>query len=253
MLICVDTETTGLDHKIDAVVEVAAVPLVFSDDKMGGTGDWFVLFGASSLVAPGRRIPPEARAVHHLSDEELRTAPQLPQALANVLTQVNVKGEPCEALVAHNAPFDRGFIGQYFPSNLPWLDTCRLAMHLYPDAPAYGNMVLFYWLSLRLPPVTDPGISQTIADTVPRGGTHTALYDATVTAYLLAKMLETNTVAELLEMQDKPVLQRTCRFGKHRETAWSDVPRDYLKWVLNQSNPPFEGDVLHTCRFWLGY
>ena len=243
--IVLDLETTGLDPAKDAVVEVAAVPLVFSDDKVGGTGDWFVLPGATSLVAPGRRVPPEARAVHHLSDAELRGAPQLPQALALVLSKVDQRGELCEALVAHNSPFDRGFIGQYFPSNIPWLDTWRLAMHIYPDAPSFGNQTLRYHLGLQVDAARD-----TNGDAYPP---HRALYDATVTAYILQRMLETHTVAELLELQDRPALQRICRFGKHRGTAWSDVPRDYLKWVVTQDNPPFEGDVLHTCRFWLGY
>lgn len=236
-----DLETTGLDPKTDAVVELAIVSLIFSDDKLGGTRNWFVLPGASSLVAPGRRIPPEARAVHHLSDAELRDAPQLPQALAQVLAQVDQRGELCEAIVAHNAMFDKGFVGAYFPSAIPWLDTWRCAMHLWFDAPSYSNGTLFYWLGLdKTMPVTE-------------AKTHRALYDATVTAHLLQRMLQTHTLIDLLELQAKPVLQKVCRFGKYRGSAWSDVPRDYLRWVLVQDNPPFEDDVVHTCRHWLGY
>lgn len=237
MLICLDTETTGLDAKTGAVVEVAAVPLVQGVSDSG----WCVRPGASSLVAPGRRIPPEARAVHHLSDAELRDAPQLPQALANVLTAVDVRGERTEAIVAHNAAFDRSFLGAYLPSNLPWLDTWRLAMHLYPDAPSFSNGALFYWLELdKVMPATTTQ-------------THRALYDATVTAYILQRMLETNTVEHLLDLETRPVLLKTCKFGKHRGSLWSDVPRDYLRWVINQDNPPFEGDVLHTAKYWMGY
>jgi exodeoxyribonuclease X len=243
VLLTIDLESTGLDHKTDAVVEFAAVPVTLVGS--GLSVHWAVRAGSSSLVAPGRRIPPEARAVHHLCDEDLRTAPQLPQALAQVLTAVDQKGELTEALCAHNAAFDRGFIGQYFPSNLPWLCTMRCAQHLWPDAPSYSNQVLRYWLGLKVDAARD-----TNGDAYPP---HRALYDATVTAHLLQRMLETNTLAELLELQDKPVLQKTCRFGKHRGLAWSDVPRDYLKWVIAQSNPPFEDDVVFTCKHWLGY
>ena len=242
MIVCLDCETTGLDAKADAVCEIAAVPLKLSVNIMGEhEGDWIVLPGTSSLVAPGRRVPPEARAVHHLSDEELRTAPQLPRALADVLTAVDQKGGLCEALAAHNASFDRGFIGQYFPSNMPWLDTWRLAMHLYPDAPSFSTGALFYWL----------GIDKTMPVTEAR--THRALYDATVTAHLLQRMLQERPLQALLDLQTQPVLQKVCRFGKHRNVAWSDVPRDYLKWVIAQSNPPFEDDVVHTAKHWLGY
>jgi exodeoxyribonuclease X len=232
-----DVETTGLDHEKDSVVEVACVPLVQGVSDSG----WCVRPGASSLVTPGRRVPPEARAVHHIGDEELRTAPQLPMAMADIMMAVDVRGERFECLAAHNASFDRGFIGQYFPSDLPWLDTLRCAMHTWPDVPSYSNGTLFYWL----------GIDKTMPVTEAR--THRALYDATVTAHLLRWMLQTHSLADLLDLQSRPVLQRTCRFGKHRGTAWSDVPRDYLGWVLRQDNPPFEDDVVHTCRHWLGY
>lgn len=233
--VVVDLETTGLNPATDCVVEIAGVPV------LGGK----VLTGASSLVTPGRRVPPEARAVHHISDEELRTAPQLPQAIANVFVAIDQPGERLECLVAHNAGFDRGFIGQFFPSNIPWLCTWRCAMHLYPDAPSYGNSVLRYFLGIEFDAARDADGDACLP--------HRALYDATVTAYVLQRMLETRTVAELLDLQDRPVLQRTCRFGKHRGTLWSDVPRDYLGWVLRQDNPPFEGDVLHTAKYWLGY
>lgn len=245
MILVLDCETTGLDATNDAVVEIAAVPLIHSDDGNGGDGGWFVMPGASSLVAPGRRVPPEARAVHHLSDEELRNAPHLPRAMADVLMAVDRRGERIEALCAHNSEFDRGFLGGFFPSDVPWLDTWRLAMHLWPDAPSYSNQTLRYWLGLKVDAARD-----TNGDAYPP---HRALYDATVTAHLLQRMLQTNLLADLLVLQGKPVLQRTCRFGKHRGVAWSDVPRDYLGWVLRQDNPPFDDDVRHTCSYWLGY
>lgn len=222
------------------MVEVAAVLLMHQDNQ------WQVHAGTSSLVAPGRRIPPEARAVHHLSDTDLRTAPQLPQALANIMVTLDHPGERIEALVAHNAAFDRGFLGAFFPSDIPWICTWRCAQHLWPNMPGYGNQTLRYALSVEvdLSPYTLLGVQLQ---------PHRALYDATVTAYILQAMLERRTVAELIELTSKPVLQHTCRFGKHRGSLWSDVPRDYLRWVLNQDNPRFEDDVVHTCKFWLGY
>jgi exodeoxyribonuclease X len=236
VLLTIDLETTGLDHKTDSVVEIAAVQVIKNDRDQ-----WTIGQGSSSLVAPGRRVPPEARAVHHLSDEQLRSAPQLPMAVADVMMAVDKRGERIECVVAHNAAFDRGFLGAFFPSSMIWLDTMRCAQHIWPDAPSYGNMALFYWLNLER--------NSPLPDLPP----HRALYDATVTANLLLALFDNHSLEDLIELQTKPVLQRICRFGKHRNVAWSEVPRDYLRWVLGQDNPPFEDDVRHTASYWLGY
>lgn len=41
-----------------------------------------------------------------------------------------------------------------------------------------------------------------------------------------------------------------CKFGKHKGTLWSQVPRDYLDWVVNKSDFTDE-DVLYTARHYL--
>ena len=88
----------------------------------------------------------------------------------------------------------------------------RVAKHLWPDAPGYGNQVLRYWLEL---PVD--------SDCVP----HRALGDAQVTAQLLLKELALvdGSVERLLELTETPVLLKTVSFGKHRGQLWKDVPR----------------------------
>jgi len=83
----VDCETTGVEDD-DAAVEIAVVRL---DD-----GAEF-----SSLVNPGRPIPPVASAVHHLTDADVVGAPHL----------ANLEGELRQfigdrTLVAHNAAFE---------------------------------------------------------------------------------------------------------------------------------------------------
>ena len=240
MIVVLDCETTGISAEAgDAVVEVAAVPLRRALE--GSAVAWELGPGASSLVAPGRRVPPAARAIHHLGDEERRAAPKLRVALHQVLSQINERGEWCEAVACHNAAFDKAFLGGYFPPDIPWLCTWRLALHLWPEADSHSNQALRYGVR-----GLDAEFREWVAgreNMVP----HRALYDAGVTACLLRRMLATHTVEQLLALQEQPVLQRTCRFGKHRGAPWSQVPQDYLKWLL-RADPPFDGDVQHTAR-----
>lgn len=94
-LAVIDVETTGLDPQTDRVVEVGVLPVDF-----GVVGE-----GRGWLVNPGRAVPPEALAVHGLTDAELLAAP----AFASIATEI------AEALagrvpVAYNADFDRLFL-----------------------------------------------------------------------------------------------------------------------------------------------
>jgi DNA polymerase-3 subunit epsilon len=95
-LVVLDTETTGFDpgggH---ALVEVAAVTL----DSGQVSDAW------SSLVRPGRPIPPDASRVHGITDSLVAWAPA-PAAVAKALRQ------RCDELplVFHNADFDLPFV-----------------------------------------------------------------------------------------------------------------------------------------------
>lgn len=94
-LAVIDVETTGLDPQADRVVEVGIVPV---DRGVPGEG-----FGW--LVNPGRAIPPEALAVHGLTDAELLAAPTFDR-IASEVAQALAGRVP----VAYNADFDRLFL-----------------------------------------------------------------------------------------------------------------------------------------------
>ena len=53
----------------------------------------------------------------------------------------------------------------------------------------------------------------------------------------------------MIYLSTAPVLLKTVRRGIHRGKAWADVPTDYMKWVLSVKDPPFDADVVHTCKF----
>jgi exodeoxyribonuclease X len=242
MVVVLDCETTGLRPEAGhAVVELAAVALTFN------SGDWRLgLFPFSTLVAPGRRISPEAAAVHHLRDIDLCTAPKLPLALDQMLHHFGASRGTRLVIAAHNAAFDRGFLDSFHDhfGAAQWLCTYRLACHLYPNAPSHSNQVLRYFLSLDTKVRASlPGLSLSA---------HRALYDAITTACLLKHMLCNRTLGDLLILQDQPVLQRVVRFGKYRGQEWAAVPRDYLQYIMRQNGPGgFDADVMHTANYYL--
>lgn len=205
-----DIETTGLSSDTDRVVEIARVLMSLD----GG-----ILSRWNSLVCPGVPIPAEASAVHHLVDEDVANAPQLEEVLPSL------RGGVFHAVAAHNAVFDTSFIPF---DDKPVLCSRRLALKLWPDLEYSGNQYLRYHFKLQCPEAK--GIAA-----------HRAEADAIVTARLLqfelrnvlsrAKDPDQATVENLVAWVNTPTLLRICPFGKHKGTAFADIPRDYFEWM----------------------
>jgi len=125
-----DTETTGLDPRTgDRVIEIAALELI--NDLP--TGVHF-----HRLIHPERDIPEEATRVHGFTIEHLKDAPRFAAVAAEMM---EFMGES-EMLVAHNAPFDFGFLDWELKlCGLPPLgahrmvDTLALAKQRFPGMP----------------------------------------------------------------------------------------------------------------------
>jgi DNA polymerase-3 subunit epsilon len=109
-----DTETTGLEPlKGDRVIEIAAIELV--NELPSGN-----VFHA--LVDPQRDIPEEAARVHGFTVADLAGKPLFPE-IATAL--IEFFGDA--PLIAHNAPFDFGFLNAEFSrAGFPTLDAERM-------------------------------------------------------------------------------------------------------------------------------
>lgn len=240
MIQVIDTETTGVDPAKDAVVELAVVPVF----RPGGVRhdsqpEWEMGAHFTSLVDPGRPIPPEASAVHHLRDQDVAGLPSLAAAW-------DQEWSPPDFYAAHNAKFDREMLeaGLSIKFETPWICTWRCALHLYPDAPSHSNQCLRYYLSL------DEQVRDLLEEYQCDWAPHRALYDAVTTANILVHMLNGRTPQQLVDLTTAPVLLTKVRFGKHQGQPWASVPRDYLQWILRQGD--FDPDVQHTARHYLG-
>ncbi len=121
----IDLETTGWSPEAAAITEIAAVRV------RGGRrqGEF------ASLVNPGVPVPPGIEDLTGITDWMLAAAPRVAGVLPGLLTFA----EGC-VLVAHNAPFDVGFlVAACGASGLAWpgftvLNTVMLARHVMdPD------------------------------------------------------------------------------------------------------------------------
>ena len=157
----VDVETTGFSPATDRVVEAACV--LIEDLQIAGT--W------SSLVNPGREIPPYASAVHGIYDADVAGAPSFASVTANL--QWLCAGS---TIVAHNAAFDVGFLPML--AYRPWICTVRLARRFFPNAPNFKNQTLRAYLGIDV----DPAFRHLKA--------HRALGDALVTAAIFLRCME---------------------------------------------------------------
>lgn len=124
-----DTETTGLSHKEgDRVIEIGAMEL-----RDGfPTGETFHVH----IDPEGRSVHPDALAVHGISDEMLRGKPTFREILPRFQAFFG-EGN----LVAHNAPFDIGFLNaELARAGAPLLaeerviDTLAIARRKFPGA-----------------------------------------------------------------------------------------------------------------------
>ncbi len=98
----VDLETTGIDPKLDQVVEVGIVEFVVTTNSAGGLrAD--MIGGYSALQDPGRPLPAEVGKLTGLSDELLMGRSVDWAVVRQMLSRASV-------VIAHNAAFDRGFL-----------------------------------------------------------------------------------------------------------------------------------------------
>ena len=127
----VDLETTGWSPEQAAITEIGAVRV-----RAGARRGEFVRQGEfASLVNPGTPVPPGIADLTGITDWMLAAAPRLGAVLPRLLDFAT----GC-VLVAHNAPFDLGFlVAGCGDLGLAWpgftvLDTVMLARHVMdPD------------------------------------------------------------------------------------------------------------------------
>jgi DNA polymerase-3 subunit epsilon len=124
-----DTETTGLDPKLNRVVEIGGIRF----DAKGIAARFNV------LINPGVSMPSEVTKINGITDDMLRGQPASSVVLPDFLRFIGDS-----VLIAHNAPFDISFINEELARiGLPLLknrviDTRIFAKETFPNLPKYA-------------------------------------------------------------------------------------------------------------------
>lgn len=137
-----DFETTGLSHTYDRPIEFGAV-IIENGVVSSKTLDLF--------IDPEIEIGEEARRINHITDEDLKGAPKMKDAIKTINEFI---GDAI--LVSHNAPFDASFLNMMrHEAGLgdfenPIIDTLAISQILYPDAASVNEGRLAHRLGVEI-------------------------------------------------------------------------------------------------------
>jgi len=210
MLIFLDTQTTGLE-KSDKIVSIGLLAKENTE-----------VIVKSDFINEGKKIPPKASSINHITNEMLVNKPNLTQSETfKFLVQNNQKDT---LLVSHNLNFDLSMLTSN--CGFSWqgriIDTLRVSKHLMPECEEYSLQFLRYELKLY-----KKEKEQLLANE--------SLSDAKVTYMLYEALLELASLDELELLSTKKVLMQKLEFGKYAGRYIEEISmidRGYLEWML---------------------
>lgn len=202
-----DTETTGVKAEKDRVIEIAAY-----DPEQDRTFEAF--------VNPGMPIPPDATAIHNITDEMVADAPDF----SVVGTQFIEFCEGDTVLIAHNNDgFDVHFLRAEYKRNnvqMPnwnFLDSLKWARRYRSDLPRHTLQFLREIYGIEA------------------NNAHRALDDVVVLHKVFQCMIDDLSIDQVFELlanrQEKPPTRMP--FGKHQGELLKDVPKSYVRWLAD--------------------
>ncbi len=221
-IIFFDTETTGNEQK-DFLCQIAYK-----------TGEETF----SALYKPPTKIPPEASAVHHITNKMVADKPAF-QETTDAKKIKKLFEDADTVVVAHNAPFDLMIIEKEGIKPKNFICTLRVARDLDKEAKIdrYNLQYLRYLLEIEV-----------------EATAHDAMGDVLVLEKLFERlknkiMSEENVdkniaIEKMIEISSHPSIIKTLNFGKYKGKKVEEVvniDRGWLEWLLREKE---KGDVL---------
>lgn len=198
-----DTETTGIKADRDRIIEIAAFDPVRN-------------LRFEKFVNPGCPIPPDATAIHHITDEMVASAPSFAQIGTEFI-------EFCEGdvvLIAHNndnfdVHFLRNEFGRHSVPMPAWkfLDSLKWARRYRPDLPRHTLQFLreIYGITAN--------------------NAHRALDDVIVLYQIFQSLIDDLSIDDVYGLLNRPRTVHIMPFGKHQGQHLTQLPRSYIQWL----------------------
>ncbi|MES2416175.1 MAG: exonuclease domain-containing protein [Patescibacteria group bacterium] len=234
-IIFFDTETTGNTEK-DLICQIAY--------KSGDEA-------FSELYKPAVKIPPEASAVHHISNKMIEDKKSFKES-ENYTKLKELFENENNVAVAHNAIFDLTMLAKENIIPAKFICTLRVARHLDKEGKIekYNLQYLRYLLEIEI-----------------EAQAHDALGDVMVLEQLFERLknkiieeekyTEEQAIEEMIEISSHPSIFRKINFGKYAGQNIEDIAkndRGYLEWLYNQkkTSENMEEDWIYTLEHFLG-
>lgn len=236
-LVCLDVETTGTSIKVDRVVQIGLIKLY----PEGRETEW------ETLIDPHEPIPPEAIAIHGITDERVKGAPtfeEMAPSLARGLSGCDFAG--------YNVTFDLGILAEEFRR-----------VHARPEQILNGRILDAFKITTRYNP-RDLSWAVKRYTGQEHAGAHDALSDVRGTLAALRGQLEEHSLPRNMEDlhriffetprdnavdADAKLVYRhgkvTINFGKNAGVALDAIDRGFLAWMLRGEFTPI---VKNTVR-----
>ncbi|HPS21728.1 MAG TPA: 3'-5' exonuclease [Candidatus Paceibacterota bacterium] len=234
-LIFFDTETTGNTEK-DYLCQIAY--------KNGDES--FVGF-----YKPPIKIPPEASAVHHISNKMIENELSFKESDDSKKIKELFEDEN-SVVIAHNAQFDLMIIKKEGIKPNKFICTLRLARFLDPHGKIerYNLQYLRYLLDLDVQATAHDALGDVLV--------LEKLFDRLKKKLIEVEELEEEKVVDrMIEISSHPSIFKYINFGKHSGKEIEQIAkidRNYLEWLLQQKeeSDQVDEDWIYTLKHYLG-
>lgn len=212
--VCIDLETTGLNPKLDKIIEIGAVKVINGEIK-----ETFEIF-----VNPGRKLEQRIVELTGIRDEQLTDAPYIEEVLPDLFTFLGDL-----PLLGHSVLFDYSFlkkaaVDKKITFERQGVDTLKIARRFLPELEhrSLDYLCEYYGISHHA---------------------HRALADAKATVQLYEKLVGTFYGVEETLFQPKPLI-----FKGKRDTPATKAQKERLYRLLSQHNITLDVDIEKLTR-----